>query len=196
VASIITAVGLLIAVVIAGKSVAPTSTATSAAPETTVAASASALVLGTRLGNISFETRASEVLRLLGEPQSRTLAHGTGTPLWNYANGLVVAVRYGRGSQTPDEVWKLVASPPFSGATAEGFRLGDGEADFARLYRDYPVRSFPHTQYTDMVILDARLRKLQAQFGPDGRAIALSLTDRCTTCDPGPSGTPGLKKSP
>jgi hypothetical protein len=33
-------------------------------------------------------------------------------------------------------------------------------------------------------------------FGPDGRAIALYLTDRCTTCDPGPSGTPGLKEKP
>jgi hypothetical protein len=114
-----------------------------------------------------------------------------GTPVWNYANGLVVGVRYGRGSQTADEVWQLGARPPFAGATAEGFRLGDSEADFERVYRDYPITFFVQT----MVILDANLRKLVAQFGPDGRAIALSLTDRCTTCDPA-IGTQGPKKGP
>jgi hypothetical protein len=121
---------------IACKSVAPPSTATSAAPETAAAANASTPVLGARLGNISFETRASDVLRILGEPQNRTLAHGMGTPVWTHANGLVVGIRYGRGSQTPDEVWQLFARPPFPGVTAEGFRLGDSEADFERVYRD------------------------------------------------------------
>jgi hypothetical protein len=194
VASVVSAVGLLIVVLVAAKSVAPTSTATSTAPETTAAADASAPVLGARLGSISFETRASDVLRILGEPQSRTLAHGLGTPVWNYANGLVVGVRYGRGSQRADEVWQLWASPPFPGVTAEGFRLGDSQADFARLYRNYAIRSF--SQPTQSVISDATHRNLTVMFGPDGRAIALYLTDRCTTCDPGPSGTPGLKKSP
>jgi hypothetical protein len=181
----------VIAILIAAKSVAPTSTATSTAPETTAAANTSAPVLGSRLGSISFETRASDVLRLLGAPKSRTLAHGMGTPVWNYANGLVVGVRYGRGSQTADEVWQLGASPPFAGATAEGFRLGDSEADFERVYRDYPITFYVQ----QMIILDANLRKLVAQFGPDGRAIALSLTDRCTTCDPA-TGTQGPKKGP
>ncbi len=191
----VTAAGMLIvAVLLASRPAVPTSTATSTGPEAAAAANPSAPVLGTRLGAISFETRAAGVLRILGEPQRRSLAHGMGTPVWEYANGLVVYLQYGRGSQTP-EVWKLVARPPFQGATAERFRLGDSEAEFARVYRDYPVRSFPNTQPTQMVILDSKLRKLVAAFGPDGTAISLSLTDSCTTCDPA-SGTPGPKKTP
>jgi len=91
---------------------------------------------------------------------------------------------------TPDEVWMITVRPPFSGATAEGYRLGDSEAAFETLYRDLLGSSADHQK----VVLDQNGTNLIAYFNDNGAAIWLSLTNtRCYTCDP-LTGTPGPKK--
>lgn len=167
--------------------------ATRATPTPTAEASPAAL--GTELGAISLHMKAKDVLQRLGEPQVRTATHGMGSPQWEYSNGLVVYLRFPTARQDPDEVWEVIARSPFAGATAEGYRLGDSEARFRSIYRDFPITPFP--QVSQLRIRDAHGLELTVMFGPDGSASWLILRDtKCSDCDPAPSGTPGPKKKP
>jgi hypothetical protein len=95
--------------------------------------------LDTSIGGISVGMHGASVLKALGEPQVRTITHGLGTPEWHYANGLMVRVTAPTSPAHPDTVWEIIVRPPFTGATATGFRLGDSEARFRQLYRTFPM---------------------------------------------------------
>ena len=101
--------------------------------------------VGSSLGAARSGMTSSEIVGVLGEPQERTFTHGRGSPEWRYSNGLIVRLGFPIGSD-PGRVWQLVARPPFTGATAEGFRLGADPAAFRRAYPFSQVLPTPYPQ--------------------------------------------------
>lgn len=148
----------------------PPSTSTSVLP-----------VLGTTLGGIALGMRGPEVLRILGVPKVRTVAHGRGTPQWEYADGLTIQLNDPNSPDAPDAVWEILARPPFSGATVEGFRLGDTEAQFRSIYRDFPVTKDP-VPPPQLGITDRTGTTLNVLFDASGKAIMITLTRRDAMC--------------
>ncbi len=138
-------------------------------------------LLGTRVGPIALQMRGKEVLEILGEPQLRTFVHGDGGPQWEYAGGLVLWLGYHNAAQEPDRVWGVVARMPFDGATAEGFRVGDSEGEFERIYGELP--RVHYAQPRQVKVRDARQTLLIVQFDTDGVATSLVLEDsQCYGC--------------
>jgi hypothetical protein len=87
--------------------------------------------LGIAMGPISLHDTPERILQVLGEPKVRTFAHGMGSPQWEYGNGLTIILA--------PNAWQIVAQPPFAGATAEGFRLGDSQAAFFKTYERFLI---------------------------------------------------------
>jgi hypothetical protein len=151
--------------------------------------------LGLRLGTVSLFASGNDVLRILGEPQLRTITHGMGSPQWEYSSGLVVRLRFHTAVYDPDQVWTLIARPPFAGSTAEGFRLGNTREAFRRIYSAFEIRQSDPNQ---LQIKDEHGTLLNVIFDSDGSATSLFLADsKCPDCAATPPGTPGPKeKSP
>jgi len=122
-------------------------------------------LLGTSLGPVSLHASPAEVLQQLEEPAVRTVAHGMGSPQWEFASGLTIVLA--------PNVWDISAVPPFAGSTAEGFRLGDPETSFQRLYREFPLLGPPRQRY----VIDGRGVLLTVSFDPAGAATSLNLRD-------------------
>lgn len=141
--------------------------------------------------------RGPEVLRVLGEPKVRTVAHGRGTPQWEYANGLTVQLNDPTSPVAPYAVWEVIARPPFGGATAEGFRLGDTEDQFRSLYRDLSVTMAP-VPPPQLGATDRSGTALNVLFDGAGKSMLITLTKQDAAC--GGCGrtqlTPGGGKAP
>ncbi len=85
-------------------------------------------------------------------------------------------------------MWEITAQFPFSGTLGEGFRLGDTEPAFQRVYRAFPITT-PQVQQTQIV--DADGTDLGAGFDAAGIATTLILADtNCADCVP-TTGTQG-----
>ncbi len=135
-------------------------------------------LLGTSLGLVSLHATPVEVLQQLGEPKVRTSAHGMGSPQWEFVNGLTIVLA--------PNVWDISAVPPFTGSTAEGFRLGDSETTFRRLYGEFPLLGPPRQLY---VVDDGGVR-LTVSFDGNGAASSLNLRDtRAFLTSPSPRST-------
>lgn len=110
-----------------------------ATPNTTPSATASRQsVLGGSLGPIRIGATAAEVVAAAGQPTVKTVAHGLGTPQWEYGTALVVQLR---GDPTqPGPVWQVTAYLGSQAKTEEGFVVGDTRAMFQKAYAGYPLR--------------------------------------------------------
>ncbi len=141
-------------------------------------------LLGTSLSPVSLHAPPAEVLQQLGEPKVRTSAHGLGTPQWDYANGLTID--FGDFSGSFGKVWQISAVRPFAGSTAEGFRLGDTETTFRRLYGEFRFLGGERQLY----VTDDNGVRLTVAFDAAGAASFLNLRDtRAFQTSPSPRST-------
>lgn len=113
----------------------------------------------------------TDVLKTRGEPANRTVTHGLGTPQWEYADGLIVFLRFPDAGPLVLRVWRLGAQPPFAGATSEGFHLGDSMVDLRRRYAGFAITAPDPNQ---LVVKDSRGTMLGAIFESE-RAKTLVL---------------------
>ncbi len=148
-------------------------------------------VLGATLGTIGLHMKSAVILQRLGAPLQQTITHGLGTPRWEYASGLEVDITDPSDPINADSVWKIRVFAPFTGATAEGFRLGATEDQFRSLYRPLHIDFF----YDPLVVSNLLPQQLQvsnendltltAQFNSSGIAQWLVLEEtRCLDCFP------------
>lgn len=144
-------------------------------------------VIRASLGGISLQQMSNDVLARLGEPLTRTVTHGAGSPQWVYANGMTVDLD---GPPGPG-VWKLYVREPFQGSTGDGFRIGDGADRFRAVYGRFDVRAFPGSQpdlAATLTAVDGQGTKVSAYFNAAGVAVSLVITDmRCASCNKAPT---------
>ena len=164
--------------------VAATATARRVADTASVSASGVA-VFDTAIDGIALGMRGSAVLTTLGQPAVRTVAHGLGTPEWQYANGLTVQLTAPHNPARPDTIWEIVAGLPFAGATTTGFRLGDSEAQCRTLYQGLTITAL---QVRQLQIEAADGTLLGVSFDPNGKATLLTFSRQrilCANCGQG-----------
>jgi len=163
---------ILILILISGcgpSTVTPLASAAATASATS-RATPNAPSLGQNLGTVRLGMTGQEVLADRGEPQQRTVTHGLGSPQWEYADGLVVYLRFPTSAQDPDRVWRLAARAPFSGSTGEGFRLGDSSAIFRTQYAAFTIGAPDQTQFQ---VNDGRGTILSVIFDGDRSSVIL-----------------------
>lgn len=135
--------------------------------------------LGTTLGTIALRSPGTDLLQALGEPITRTVTHSVGTREWIFQQGLIIDLW---GMQDDSPIRLITASPPFDGATAEGFRLGDSSDTFKKIYEDFSIQ---YSSRTQLAIDDGQGSRLSVEFDASGQAIRLVLED--TKCPQGVS---------
>ena len=133
-------------------------------PTRTATAQPSPMVLGDRLGQVVVGSLAVEVLAALGPPTLRTVAHGLGTPQWEYGSTYVVML--GGSEARPGRVWKVTAYRDGIATTA-GFAVGGTRDAFRRIYAGAELHEWPGDQ---LEARDATGRSVTAQFDARGRA--------------------------
>ncbi len=165
-------------------------------PATPTPAATAPTILGTSLGGIALHQTQDEIVGRLGKPQRETIAHGLGTPQWEYTNGLVVYLT--SDEKHSSEVWQLIARSPYPGRTLEGFALGESEALFRQLYQQVSLQTIEHPHQVQVV--DGQNTTLNVLFDQAGNATIIVL-NTCLECPnrqqpTRPSGPPGPGKSP
>lgn len=146
--------------------------------------------INTTIDGIGLGMHGTSVLKALGDPATRTVTHGLGTPEWHYANGLTVRLTDPHNPASPDTVWEIAVQPPFTGATATGFRLGDTAAQFGARYQGLTITA-PQVRQLQIEAADGTL--LGVIFDQQGEATTLiysnnhiGLCQNCPTSQPTP----------
>lgn len=93
--------------------------------------------LNLELGSVGIDMTEGDVLHARGTPSERRALSDGGIQLI-YGDDLVVFLRPDPTVSSP-HVWRILAQPPFSGGSAEGFALGQTSADFRHAYGDFVV---------------------------------------------------------
>lgn len=132
-------------------------------------------VLGHQLGGANLSDLEADAIATLGQPSSRTITHGIGTPQWEYANGYVLSF-----AGTPSRVWQIYVRPPRSATTSEGFTLGDTDVSFRALYSGFLIQDFV-VQGRLQLQIATPTEVLIAGFGPDRKSEFVLLRT-----EPGP----------
>jgi len=144
----------------------------------TAPVSSSKRLLGSKLGPAALYMPEVEALKMLGEPKQRSITHGIGTPEWEYANGLTVAIAGSPKSKYPDAIWKIIATAPSGASTSEGFSLGDSASDFKRIYQNFDLIecAFQCEGY-QLGIKDSSGKFLNAVFDDNKKATIIVLSN-------------------
>jgi hypothetical protein len=182
---IIGIVGILLVsyIVLSSSSQALVSTPGVAPKETTAATTSSPTrLLGTKVGALALYLPDQDVVKMLGEPQIKTITPGLGTPRWEYSNGVAVEIAGSPGSKFPNAVWRITLTASSLQATEEGFRLGDTEEAFKRLYTGFEIKvcadcKYEQTYSHQLYITDVRGRSLNVSFNDKNLATVISLTN-------------------
>lgn len=126
----------------------------------------------TSLGPLALDMSADEVLRILGEPQQRTITHGVGSPQWHFANGLIIDLT---GPEGIGDIRSIDARAPFDGKTPEGFGIGDSKERFKQLYAVFPIMDTSSPGQDQLQITDQHGLYMSATFDEAGNAKYINV---------------------
>ncbi len=164
-----------IARVVATATVAATNIS-STSPNPTPTISSAFEVSSYRISGIALRDDTAMVTAKLGKPSNITVAHGLGTPLWEY-NGISVTF-WGNANLKKDVVMRIVLTKSEAGTIPEQLRVGATKAEVERIFGPVnfiaPEGSIRRELSKD-ISLDLEYKS--------NLITAIVLTDqKCTTC--------------